>query len=94
MINFSIQFGYNKILYTAIVHKIPAADRFPLQYLVSDFSPEIQNAPPVFLYNPEKETFEFGRYNRAIKLVGKIIKAIKDYCAENDIHLVEQGAKK
>ena len=89
MINFSIQFGYNKILYTAIVHKIPAADRFPLQYLVSDFSPEIQNAPPVFIYDPEKETFEFGAHTiMLVNLAGKIIKAIKDYCIENEIELV------
>ena len=89
MINFSIQFGYNKILYTAIVHKIPAADRFPLQYLVSDFSPEIQNAPPVFIYDPEKETFEFGALTiMHVNLAGKIIKAIKDYCIENEIALV------
>lgn len=87
MINFKIQLGYNKALYTAIVHRIPATHNSRLQYLVSEINPEIQNTPPVFFYHPEKEMLEFGRNN---KLAGKIIKAIKDYCSENGI-LFEQG---
>lgn len=86
MINFKIQFGYNKILYTAIVHRIPATDNFLMQYLISEIEPEIQNSPPVFFYHPEKEIYEFGRHN---KLAEKIIKAIKDYCNENGIRLEE-----
>jgi len=91
MINFKIQFGYNKILYTAVVHRIPPTDKFPLQYLVSEIDPEIKNVPPVFFYDPEKETFELGRRKFA-ELTEKIITAIKDYCAENSIPL-EQGEK-
>jgi hypothetical protein len=87
MVNFSIQFGYNKILHTATIHRIPATNNSPLQYLVSEISPEIQNSPPVFFCHPEKEMFEFGRHS---KLAEKIIKAIKDYCSENDIPF-EQG---
>jgi hypothetical protein len=88
MVNFKIQFGYNKILYTAIVHRIPPADRFPLQYLISDISPEIQNTSPVFVYYPEKEIFDFSNHNGSVNLAEKIIKAIKHYCLENEIALV------
>ena len=59
-----------------------------MQYIISDISPEIQNAPPVFLYDPKNETFEFGSHNNSIELAGKIIKAIKGYCVENEIALV------
>jgi len=76
-------------MYTAIVHKIPPADRFPLQYLISDMSPEIQNTSPVFVYYPEKEIFDFSDNNGSVKLAGKIIKAIKDYCSENDIPFIK-----
>jgi len=41
----------------------------------------------VFFYNPEKEMVDFGSN---IKLAEKIIKAIKDYCIENNIQF-EQG---
>jgi len=87
MINFKIQFGFNKTLHTAIIHRIPATANSPLQYLVSEINPEIPNSPPVFFYNPEKEMIEFTRNNGAVY---KIIKAIKDYCSENGIHF-EQG---
>ena len=89
MVNFNIQFGFNKTLYTAIVHRIAPTENSPLQYLVTEINPEIKNSPPVFFYSPENETFEFGRHN---KLADKIIKAIKDYCGENGIPL-EQGQR-
>ena len=44
-------------------------------------------------YDPEKETFEFGRHEHSVELAEKIIKAIKDYCVENGIPLAIQGAK-
>ena len=91
MINFKIQFGYSKVLYTAIVHRMPATDIFQMQYVISEIEPEIQNSPPVFFYHPEKEIYEFGRHN---KLAGKIIKALEAYCYENGIPLKkEQEAK-
>ena len=82
MVNFTIQFGYNNTLYTATIHRIPATDNSPLQYLVSEIDPEIKNSPPVFFYHPEKEMLEFGPNS---KLAGKIVKAIQDYCSENGI---------
>ena len=87
MVNFTIQFGDNKTLFTAIVHRIPATDNSPLQYLISEISPEIKNSPPAFFYHPEKEMLEFGRNS---KPADKIIKAIKDYCSKNGIPF-EQG---
>ena len=87
MINFKIQFGFNKTLHTATIHRIPAIANSSLQYLVSEINPEIPNSPPVFFYNPEKEMVDFGSN---IKLAEKIIKAIKDYCIENNIQF-EQG---
>ena len=91
MINFKIQFGYNKLLYTAIVHRMPATGNFPMQYVISEIEPEIENSPPVFFYNPEKGISGLGRHN---KLTGKIVKALEAYCNENGIPLKkEQEAK-
>ena len=82
MVNFKIQFGYNEVIHTAIIHRIPATERSPLHFLVSDIEPSIKNSQPVFFYHPEKEMPDFGGDN---KVALKIIKAIKDYCTENNI---------
>ena len=84
MINFNILFGYNKTLYTALIHRIPTSGNFPMQYLITEINPEILNCAPVFFFHPEKETFEFTHRS---ELTAKIIKAIKDYCTENQLAL-------
>jgi hypothetical protein len=87
MISFKIRFDYNRISHAANVHKMTAQDNTPLQYIVVDVHPEIPNASPVYVYCPDRQVFPTSECNKPGEVPNEIIKAIKDYCIENNIPL-------
>ena len=87
MTSFKIRFDYNELGYTANVHKTQQGGNYPVQYVVVDMDPEMENAPPVFVYCPEKHPFQTSDCNEPGEVPNEIIKAIKNYCIENSIPL-------
>jgi hypothetical protein len=53
MNRFNIQFDYNNTAHDATVIKITSSNNLPIQYIIFDVNPEIDNGPPVFVYCPE-----------------------------------------